>query len=194
MPRGRKPKETPVIGAVKRDAELTKRFADRIDAKRAEQRDTLSDIGLIYQEAERAQFHRKALKEAIKLRRMGRNERNDYLGFLQIYCEDLGVWAQGDLFDDAVQIPTPPTPLDNGAAEDPEPSVGSYNYEIGRTAGHKGAAAGALVSPRTWEAGRAEGTREIEDGLADAPPEAAAIGTKRSRRRHAETDPITTLN
>jgi uncharacterized protein (UPF0335 family) len=85
-------------------------LAERIERKKADLDDTRGDLGQIYSQAEEDGFHRKALKEAIRLKGMEPSKRNDYLHSLQIYCDELGVWSQGDLLDPAPEIPAePPT-------------------------------------------------------------------------------------
>jgi uncharacterized protein (UPF0335 family) len=83
-------------------------LAERIERKKADLDETRGDLGQIYSQAEEDGFHRRALKEAIRLRGMEPSKRNDYLHALQAYCDELGVWSQGDMLDPPPEIPEPP--------------------------------------------------------------------------------------
>ncbi|MBF6560507.1 MAG: DUF2312 domain-containing protein [Candidatus Binataceae bacterium] len=79
----------------------------RIDSKKALADLARSDLGNLYQEAEDYGFNRAALKMALKLRNMEDDKRNDFLSALAAYCDELGVWDQGDLFDHQPKTPKP---------------------------------------------------------------------------------------
>lgn len=204
MARGRKPKETPPIGAPQLNR--LDSLLPRIESAKATSDDARSDIGNVYKEAEDFGFHRKALKEAVRLRNMEPQKRNDYLSSLQAYCDYLKVWSQGNLFGEEPKVPQPPESSAE-AAVGPEPAeeqsqVGTYNYESGRRAGHEGKGAdenpwaSSLPIHNTWEAGRQRGGQEVEDGLVDRPTAeeteaedapASSNGAKRNRRHKTES-------
>lgn len=79
----------------------------RIDSAKADADTARSDLGTIYKEAEDFGFHRRALKEAVRLKNMEPEKRNDYLRSLQTYCDELDIWAQGELFEDEARTPSP---------------------------------------------------------------------------------------
>ncbi|HEV2303820.1 MAG TPA: GapR family DNA-binding domain-containing protein [Stellaceae bacterium] len=85
-----------------------KGLVSRIEAKKSELDDARSDLGNVYQEAEDLGFNRRALREAVRLKGMEREKRNDYLASLAAYCDALGVFAQKDLLGDAPGLPAPP--------------------------------------------------------------------------------------
>lgn len=203
MPRGRPRKERPPsIGAPQLNR--LDNLVPRIESAKAVSDDARSDIGNVYKEAEELGFHRKALKEAVRLRNMEPQKRDDYLSSLQAYCDYLKVWAQGSLFGDEPQIPRPPEDVESGA----DSQTGTFNYEEGRRAGHEGKDPAenpwdhSMSVHHTWEAGRQRGAQEIADGLAgpplteeelaaDAP--IASNGAKRGRKHkatEAEAEPV----
>lgn len=150
----------------------------RVEAAKARADEGRSDMGVVYQEAEALGFHRKAMKEAIRLKNMESDKRNDYLSSLQAYCDYLKIWTQGDLFGEAPKTPAAPSVQSDAA---PEP-VGTFNFETGRKAAHSGEPIDAnpwgkgVKAHATWKSGWEEGKREIEDGLVERPTEAAAAG------------------
>src|SRR5437764_5629593 len=88
-------------------------IAARIDSAKARSDEARSDLGHIYHQAEEDGFHRRALKEAVRLRDMEPGKRRDYLTSLNAYCDKLGVWDQGELLDEQ---PRPPQPHPDHAA------------------------------------------------------------------------------
>jgi uncharacterized protein (UPF0335 family) len=85
------------------DVKALKALVRRIETRRARQAEASSEVGLVYQEAERDGHHRKVLKEMIKLRAMEPAARADYRRWRSFYERVLGIWEQGDLFEDEVQ-------------------------------------------------------------------------------------------
>lgn len=77
------------------------KLADEISAKKQKVSDAATDHAGIYKRAEKMGFHKKALKDAVKLRDMEPAKRNDYLASLNTYLDKLGVNDQGDLWADA---------------------------------------------------------------------------------------------
>jgi uncharacterized protein (UPF0335 family) len=90
----------------------------RIEAKKAVLDNGRSDLGNIYQEAEEQGFNGRALKEAIRLKNMEPAKRHDYLTSLNAYCDELGMFAQGDLLNEE---PRPPQ-AETTEQQQPEPT------------------------------------------------------------------------
>jgi uncharacterized protein (UPF0335 family) len=198
MARGRQPAEVAPIGAPQLNR--LDSLVPRIESAKAVSDDARSDIGNVYREAEEFGFHRKALKEAIRLRNMEPDKRNDYLSSLQAYCDYLKVWAQADLLNPSPEIPQ--APADASDLPSVEQSFGGFNHESGRNAAHRGESADAcpwapgVKAHDTWLAGHAVGLQEIADGLVEPPTAAESImeassevnGVGRKRRRQASVE------
>jgi uncharacterized protein (UPF0335 family) len=156
-----------------------KGLVQRIDSKRADADLARSDLGNLYQEAEDYGFNRAALKMALKLRNMEDDKRNDFLSALSIYCDELGVWAQGDLFG---HQPRPP--------DAPAVDLGDLTpYRLGEMAAQAGSEASANpfavggAENEAWRDGWTAGWAQGRGVKHDAPaPEAEPRRRGRPRK------------
>jgi uncharacterized protein (UPF0335 family) len=178
-------------------AELLDRLpnvAARIDSAKAKSDDARSDLGHIYHQAEEDGFHRRALKEAVRLRNMEPDKRNDYLASLNAYCDKLGVWDQGAMYEE----PRPPRPPDGMPVElsdgdkerlakrtaEGNQDAAGYTHEVGRQAGLEGKNSTDNPWPEgvkahdTWHKGWLAGQEELVNGTVGKAP--------RKRRRKAK--------
>jgi uncharacterized protein (UPF0335 family) len=80
----------------------------RIRTAMAKGYEVRADIGQLYLQAEEYGYHRRALKEAIRLADMEPAKLRDYLTALNRYCEVLNVFAQEELLDEMPRPPAPP--------------------------------------------------------------------------------------
>jgi uncharacterized protein (UPF0335 family) len=168
MPRGRPKKEqsTPKedfnngASSVER-LDLLPALATKIDGAKRESDEARDDLDGIYKQAEDDGFHKRALKEAMRLRGMEPAKRRDYLSSLNAYCDKLGIWDQGDLLDPEPRTPGPPDLID---ADD---SGGSIARGVGRSDGLAGNRAGEHLYPQdsafhaAYEFGWQEGQRAL---------------------------------
>lgn len=153
MPRGRPRKQQPepneqFNGGAASNERLDKLpvLANVIDSATERKKDAAGGLAEIYKRAELDGFHKRALKEAVRLRNLDPAERRDYLSSLNAYCDKLGIWNQDDMFDPEPRTPAPPDEGDDEAYDDDlEESttqaiaeVSGYTYETGRQAGLKG--------------------------------------------------------
>jgi uncharacterized protein (UPF0335 family) len=144
------------------DVELLDRLPDiaaRIDSAKAKSDDARSDLGHIYHQAEEDGFNRRAIKEAVRLRNMEPDKRNDYLASLNAYCAKLCIWGQGAIFEeprppqpDALSFVAAPTKeeLHESLAQANHDAAG-YTHEVGRQAGLEGKS----PTDNPWPAGGA---------------------------------------
>jgi uncharacterized protein (UPF0335 family) len=97
-------------------------LAGRIGSAKAKVDEARGEVGGLYSQAEADGYHRRALKEAIRLGDMEPAKLRDYLTELNRYCEVLGVFAQGELFE---AMPRPPAPgAETPIATSPSSSLG----------------------------------------------------------------------
>jgi uncharacterized protein (UPF0335 family) len=159
-------------------------MVERILSKKSDLDDARADIGSLYARAEEDGFNRRALKEAIRLKQMEADKRNDYLASLQAYCDKLEVWTQGDLFGAEPEIPAAPAAAGDGGAEGDMMLRGVARQ--GREAGLKGAAIESnpyqLGTPAwaAWDQGWLDGQAELAANLGN--------GHKRRGRPRKETE------
>jgi uncharacterized protein (UPF0335 family) len=88
-------------------------LAARIASAKAKVDEARGEVGGLYAGAGEDGYHRRALREAIRLKGMEPDKRRDYLTQLSAYCTTLGVFAQGELLD---PMPRPPAPPPSAAA------------------------------------------------------------------------------
>ncbi len=169
-------------------------IAARIDSAKAQSDEARSDLGHIYHQAEEDGFHRRALKEAVRLRNMEPDKRRDYLASLNAYCDKLGIWNQGELLEEQ---PRPPQPDVSGSASalteeelrersaEANQDAAGYTHEVGRQAGLQGQTAVDNPWPEgtkaygTWHTGLLQGLEERAN---------STVGkSKRGRRKATET-------
>jgi uncharacterized protein (UPF0335 family) len=167
------------------DPEHLRGIVARIDSAKQRSDDARADLGNAYKHAEDININRAALKFSLKLRDMESDKRNDFVASAQIYCGILGVWSQGDLFDDAPRT-SPASPAAAAAAGDGtgfQADAGSPNFQKGHEAARAGLGvdecpwAPGVRAYDSWMAGHAAGLRAIEDGLEEAPARAAPPAT-----------------
>jgi ribosome modulation factor len=89
-------------------------LVDELDAAQARRKTAQAAVGNIFKRIEDDGNHKKALKFALLVRDMDSGPRRDFLTSWMRYCEEFGIWAQGELFD---PMPRPPAPPPASAAE-----------------------------------------------------------------------------
>ncbi len=157
-------------------------IAARIDSAKAVSDDARSDMGNIYKEAEDQGFNRRALKEACRLRNMEPEKRRDYLSSLNAYCDKLGIWNQGDLFEEQPKTPAPSSLVDGDA------SAEAIARGVGRSDGLAGTRNSSHLYPQgtdrhsAYELGWQEGQRELVQH------DLGANGSRRGRKPKAGDD------
>jgi hypothetical protein len=83
-------------------------LAARIGSAKAKSDEARGEVGGLYSQAEEDGYHRRALREAIRLADMEPAKLRDYLIELNRYCEALQVFSQGELFEAMPRPPAPP--------------------------------------------------------------------------------------
>jgi uncharacterized protein (UPF0335 family) len=83
-------------------------LALRIRTSMSKADEARGEIGGLYSQAEEHGYHRRALREAIRLADMQPSKLRDYLTNLNRYCEVLNVFAQEELLDPMPRPPVPP--------------------------------------------------------------------------------------
>ncbi len=164
-------------------------LAARIDSANAKSAGARSDTGNLYKEAEDQGFHRRALKDAIRLRNMEPEMRRDYLSSLNAYCDKLGIWNQGDLFDEQPKPPSAPLLVDA------DESAATTARCIGKSDGLAGTRHSAHLYQQgaarhaEYEIGWQEGQRELVEKQHDIDLiEPKANGSRRGRKAKADDD------
>ncbi len=94
----------------------------QLDDKRAIIGELRGEISSIWKFVEDHGGNKAAMRAAMKIRDMPDGTRNDYLAYLQTYCEWLNVFAQQDMFGQQSTVPTPPAP-------EFEPEIGTEPVE-----------------------------------------------------------------
>jgi uncharacterized protein (UPF0335 family) len=92
-------------------------LAARIAGAKAKVDEARGEVGGLYSQAEADGYHRRALREALRLADMEPAQLRDYLTNLNAYCDKLGVFAQGELFDPMPRPPAPPPLVETVPAE-----------------------------------------------------------------------------
>lgn len=90
------------------NSKLFKEKVGQLDAKKKIMDSARADMSNIWKAVEDHGGNRAAMKLALKIRDMPADTRNDFLAYLETYCNWLGVFAQGDLFGTHPGVPRAP--------------------------------------------------------------------------------------
>lgn len=104
--------KSPAAGLLERLPTL----AARIGSAKATLAEARGEVGGLYAKAEEEGYHRRALRDAIKLGDMDPAKLRDYLTQLNAYCDALKIFGQGELFEAMPRPPAPP-PVETPIAE-----------------------------------------------------------------------------
>jgi uncharacterized protein (UPF0335 family) len=88
----------PDVGGIA--SERLQSFIDRIERLEEEKAALMTDIKDVFAEAKATGFDVKIMRQVLKLRKLGKEDRQEQEHLLELYKRALGMEAQGELFDE----------------------------------------------------------------------------------------------